>query len=121
MRILLVSEDLPGEQIGGLGKHVVTLGNALLGSGHRVRILGRKDWNPGSGAAQIGFHGQFEGGFDFAHPGWKEKQLGVFNPLKRPYFARKIARAIARHAAGPRSRLLAVQGQAAREEGDQLY
>ncbi|KQQ88862.1 glycosyltransferase family 4 protein [Massilia sp. Leaf139] len=103
MRILLVSEDLPGAQIGGLGKHVVTLGNALLAQGHTVRILGRKDREHSGGpgaAAQIGFHGRFEPGFDFAHPGWKEKQLGVFNPLKRPYFARKVAAAIGRHAAG---------------------
>ena len=106
MRILLVSEDLPGEQIGGLGKHVVTLGNALLARGHEVRILGRNDrGNAGQGgsagdaARRIGFHGAFVPGFDYAHPGWKESQLGVFNPLKRPYFARKIGTAINRHAA----------------------
>ncbi|WP_229507943.1 glycosyltransferase family 4 protein [Massilia sp. Dwa41.01b] len=98
MRVLLVSEDLPGEQIGGLGKHVVTLGNTLLARGHEVSILGRNDLGPGAGAAQIGFHGRFQPGFDYAHPGWKEQQLGLFNPLKRPYFARKIGRAIARHA-----------------------
>jgi len=98
MRILLVSEDLPGAQVGGLGKHVVTLGNALLGRGHLVRILGRNDCGL-DGAAQIGFRGEFLPGFDYAHAGWKEKQLGVFNPLKRPYFARKIAAAIDRHAA----------------------
>ena len=46
MRILLVSEDLPGAQVGGLGKHVVTLGNALLARGHVVRILGRNDCGP---------------------------------------------------------------------------
>lgn len=113
MRILLVSEDLPGEQIGGLGKHVVTLGNALLARGHEVRILGRGDRGGagGAGAAdgavgkgsdparQIGFLGSFVPGFDYAHPGWKESQLGIFNPLKRPYFARKIGTAINRHAA----------------------
>lgn len=103
MRILLVSEDLPGAQIGGLGKHVVTLGNALLAHGHAVRILGRSnhggraatDWAP-----QIGFHGEVVPAFEYAHVGWKESQLGVFNPFKRPYFARKLARAIARHARG---------------------
>lgn len=97
MRILLVSEDLPGEQIGGLGKHVVTLGNALLAHGHAVRILGRND-RGGDGARQIGFEGEFVPGFDYAHPGWKESQLGVFNPLKRPFFARKVGAAIDRHA-----------------------
>jgi glycosyltransferase involved in cell wall biosynthesis len=96
MRILLVSEDLPGTQVGGLGKHVVTLGNALIEHGHAVRILGRNDCGP-EAAARLGFRGAFVPGFDYAHPGWKEKQLGVFNPLKRPWFARKIAAAIARH------------------------
>jgi len=107
VRILLVSEDLPGEQIGGLGKHVVTLGNALLARGHEVRILGRNDRPASDGstgnnsghARQIGFLGSFVPGFDYAHPGWKESQLGIFNPLKRPYFARKIGTAINRHAA----------------------
>ena len=94
----MVSEDLPGAQIGGLGKHVVTLSNSLIAQGHQVDILGRNDRGPDAGAAQIGFGGRFILGFDYARPGWKELQLGVFNPLKRPYFARKIARAIDAHA-----------------------
>lgn len=112
MRILMVSEDLPGAQVGGLGKHVVTLANRLLQAGHEVEILGRDDRGDGEGqeggregddrdgAARIGFRGRLRGGFGFAHPGWKEARLGVFNPLKRPWFARRIARAIARHAPG---------------------
>jgi len=98
MRILMVSEDLPGAQVGGLGKHVVTLANRLLHEGHHVEILGRNDRGVEDCAAQIGFRGHFRPGFDYAHPGWKELQLGVFNPLKRPYFARKIAAAIDLHA-----------------------
>ena len=98
MRILMVSEDLPGAQVGGLGKHVVTLANRLLGAGHHVEILGRNDRGVEDCAAQIGFRGDYRPGFDYAHPGWKELQLGVFNPLKRPYFARKIAAAIDLHA-----------------------
>jgi glycogen(starch) synthase len=90
VKILMVSEDLPGEQVGGLGKHVVTLANALLAQGHAVDILGRNDRGP----ARCGFHGRFIGGFDYRRPGWKELQLGVFNPFKRPHFARKIGRAI---------------------------
>lgn len=96
----MASEDLPGEQIGGLGKHVVTLANALLALGHEVAILGRNDAGPGAGAAQIGFEGRFIPAFDFSRPGWKEAQLGVFNPFKRPWFARKVGRAIGLHAAG---------------------
>lgn len=100
MRILMVSEDLPGEQVGGLGKHVVTLANRLLQEGHAVEILGRSDRPSADPARQIGFAGRFRPGFAIARPGWKEAQLGVFNPLKRPWFARRIARAIDAHAAG---------------------
>ena len=94
----MVSEDLPGARIGGLGKHVVTLSNTLLALGHDVEILGRNDRGREDCAAQVGFLGRFIPGFDYARPGWKELQLGAFNPLKRPYFARKIASAINAHA-----------------------
>lgn len=94
----MVSEDLPGARIGGLGKHVVTLSNTLLAQGHEVDILGRNDRGLEECAVQIGFRGRFIPGFDYARPGWKELQLGVFNPLKRPHFARKIASAIDAHA-----------------------
>jgi len=100
MRILMVSEDLPGEQVGGLGKHVVTLANCLLHNGHEVEILGRSDRPSPDPARQIGFGGRFRPGFAITRPGWKESQLGVFNPLKRPYFARRIGAAIDAHAAG---------------------
>ncbi|MES2757513.1 MAG: glycosyltransferase family 4 protein [Pseudomonadota bacterium] len=102
MKILMASEDLPGERIGGLGKHVVTLANALLSLGHEVAILGRDDGAVGAPdpAVQVGFNGRFIAAFDLRHLGWKELQMGVFNPCKRPWFARKIGRAIARHAAG---------------------
>ncbi|MGF6274142.1 glycosyltransferase involved in cell wall biosynthesis [Massilia sp. UYP11] len=100
MRILMVSEDLPGEQVGGLGKHVVTLANRLLQEGHAVEILGRSDRPGADPARQIGFGGRFRPGFAIARPGWKEAQLGAFNPLKRPWLARGIARAIDAHAAG---------------------
>lgn len=90
----MVSEDLPGEQVGGLGKHVVTLANTLIEHGHEVDILGRNDRGEGAGAAQIGFRGRFIPGFDYRRPGWKELQMGVFNPFKRPFFARKIGAAI---------------------------
>jgi glycosyltransferase involved in cell wall biosynthesis len=100
VRILMVSEDLPGTQIGGLGKHVVTLSNALLELGHEVDIMGRSDRAHAGSAAEIGFNGRVMPGFDFSRPGWKEAQLGFFNPLKRPWFARRIARAIEKHAAG---------------------
>jgi glycosyltransferase involved in cell wall biosynthesis len=94
----MVSEDLPGTRIGGLGKHVVTLSNALLEYGHEVDILGRSDRFHAGSAQEIGFQGRLAPGFDFSRSGWKESQLGFFNPVKRPWFARRIARALLRHA-----------------------
>lgn len=99
MKILMVSEDLPGAQVGGLGKHVVTLSNALLELGHTVDIMGRSDVLHTDSAAEIGFHGRLLPGFAFDRPGWKESQLGFFNPVKRPWFARRVARALLREAA----------------------
>jgi glycosyltransferase involved in cell wall biosynthesis len=96
MKVLMVSEDLPGAQLGGLGKHVVTMANALLDAGHEVAILGRKAGDP----AVCGFQGRFIGAIALAHPNWKESQLGCFNPVKRPWFARHLATLIARHASG---------------------
>lgn len=96
MKILMVSEDLPGVQLGGLGRHVVTLANALLAAGHDVAVLGRRAGEP----ARCGFHGRFIGAIDLAHPNWKESQLGCFNPVKRPWSARHLARLVHRYANG---------------------
>lgn len=96
MKILMVSEDLPGVQLGGLGKHVVTVANALLAQGHEVDVLGRKEGEP----SRCGFQGRFISAIELAHPNWKESQLGCFNPVKRPWFARKLGAVINRHAAG---------------------
>lgn len=96
MKILMVSEDLPGVQLGGLGKHVVTLANALLAAGHDVTMMGRRAGEP----ARCGFHGRFISAIDLGHPNWKESQLGCYNPIKRPWFARHLARLIHRHAKG---------------------
>lgn len=95
----MVCEDLPGHQVGGLGKHVVTLANALLAHGHAVDLLGRADVGAANWPLLLGFHGRLLEGFTLPHPGWKELRMGVFNPLKRPWFAARIGRAIGRHAA----------------------
>lgn len=73
----MASEDLPGVQAGGLGKHVVTLGNALLALGHAVANLGRNGGGAQHCAAQIGFQRRFIACFDWRRPAWKEAQLGL--------------------------------------------
>lgn len=94
----MVSEDIPARQLGGLGKHAVRLGNALLEQGHQVILMGRSDIDYAECAAEVGFNGPYRGGFDLQRAGWKEKAFGVFMPYKRPALARRIARAILRHA-----------------------
>lgn len=94
MHILMVTEDIPTAQVGGLGKHVVTLANAMIAAGHDVDLMGRSERDYAPHADEIGFHGRFLPGFDFSHVGWKEKQLGVFLPPKRSILAHRIARAI---------------------------
>lgn len=102
MRILMVTEDLPAQQVGGLGKHVVTLANHLICLGHEVDILGRSDRDYASSRDELGFKGRFIEGFPMSRNGWKETQLGVFMPPKRPALARRIADAILAHADGYR-------------------
>lgn len=96
----MVCEDLPAAAVGGLGKHVVSLGNALIEAGHPVTLMGRDTPDYAACAAEIGFSGRFVAGFGNPFKGWKEKPLGVFLPAKRPYFARRIAEAIQREAPG---------------------
>jgi len=73
----MASEDLPGVHTGGLGKHVVNLGNALRALGRDVANLGRNGGGAQYCAAQIGFQGRFIACFDWRRPGWKEAQLGL--------------------------------------------
>lgn len=100
MKILLASEDIPAPILGGLGKHTVRLGNALIREGHEVSLLGRSDVNFDACRAEIGFDGKFIPGFSLTGTGWKEASLGTFLPYKRPAIAHRIARAILDKAKG---------------------
>lgn len=98
LRVLLVCEDIPGTALGGLARHVVALGNALLDDGHAVALMGRQLPKGLAQAEPTGFRGPFISGFPNPFQGWKEQATGAFNPWKRPHHARSIARAILRHA-----------------------
>ncbi|MCE4538313.1 glycosyltransferase family 4 protein [Pelomonas sp. P7] len=100
MKILLICENIPAPQLGGLGKHVVALGNALLAAGHDVSLMGRSDLPYADCSDEVGFNGPFIPGFGNPVKGWKEGPMGLFNPWKRPYFARQIAATIVAHAPG---------------------
>lgn len=96
LKILMISDDIPAQTLGGLGKHVVRLGNYLIQQGHHVDIMGRSDIDFEPCRKEVGFDGRYLPGFDFKKTNWKEGKSGVFMPGKRSYIARRIARAILR-------------------------
>ena len=96
LRVLMVSEDVPAPQVGGLGKHAVTLANALLRDGHSVSFMGRSDIDYATHREEMGWQGVFIPGFHLRRNGWKETSLGVWMPFKRTVLARRIASAILR-------------------------
>lgn len=89
-----MTEDLPVAQLGGAGKHAVTLGRALLEAGHHVEMLGRVR---ASGIETSNdFPGRLHTTIDLSRTGWKEQAFGVFNPVRRLHAARRIWNAIRR-------------------------
>jgi glycogen(starch) synthase len=100
MRILIVSEDVPYESMGGLAKHALNLARALVRAGHEVDILGG-DQHPIAVAGEEGqFGGRFFGELNGHRAGWKEGSLGMYLPPKRTWLAERFARIILRHAHG---------------------
>jgi glycosyltransferase involved in cell wall biosynthesis len=94
MRILMVSEDLPAQTMGGLAKHVLTLSKTLIQQGHQVDLMGNNDADWPLDLPASLYFSQFYGELKGQYRGWKEMQLGVFNPIKRTFTARRFAHAI---------------------------
>ena len=98
LRILLVCEDVPDRQLGGLAKHVVVLANALHRQGHQVSLLGSVEFDYEDCKDEMRFEGRYITGLPLV-AGWSEMRFGFFIPAKRPYFAKRFAEVIMRHAA----------------------
>lgn len=93
MKILLVSELIPFDLIGGLARHCITLGNHLLEIGHDVDLMGNTDFTYDD---SVNFKGRFVAGFSL---NWTfarkiEKYTGAFPYPLYIHFAKKIADAI---------------------------
>ncbi len=83
MRILMACEDIPHPHLGGLGKHVLALSQALAERGHQVDILGNGIHPIGALAEQAG-PGKFFGEIVGHERLWKQRQLGLFHwPAQR--------------------------------------
>ena len=98
MRILIVSEDVPYPNMGGLAKHALTLARALVRAGHQVDFMGAREHPVEVAGDEARFGGRFFGELDGHIAGWKEVRLGVFMPPRRSYIARRFARIIMRRA-----------------------
>lgn len=91
MKILLVTEDVPANLLGGAGKHAVLLGNTLIEAGHEVELLGCLGQDVGT---NNDFQGKLHTLIDMRNIGLKEVALGIFNPMRKLYIARRIWKAI---------------------------
>ncbi len=100
MKILMVSEDVPQPNPGGLARHAVVLSNALMRAGHEVLFLGTDAFPPDRPREATRLECPFRGVITLRRSGWKERQLGFFNYAKRWYLARRLARTIIQHCAG---------------------
>jgi glycosyltransferase involved in cell wall biosynthesis len=98
MRILMVSEDLPSPTGGGLAKHVLTLCKTFKQQGHYIDLMGSNEhaWPIDHPTSLYAHH--FYPELTGQYLGWKEIALGIFNPLKRTYTAKRFAHAIQRRA-----------------------
>jgi glycosyltransferase involved in cell wall biosynthesis len=92
MKILLVTEDVPSSKLGGAGKHAILLGNALIDAGHSVELLGYK--KRAGDDTNNDFQGKLHTLIDLSNVGLKEASLGLFNPVRKLYIARRIWKAI---------------------------
>lgn len=99
LRILLVSEDIPQPQLGGLGKHVLALARELHSRGHEVDLLGNADHAIDGLREQAG-PGRFIAAIRGHQRLYKEQQLGAFLPWRPALNARPVRNAILQHAAG---------------------
>lgn len=98
MKILIVCEDIPYPSMGGLAKHALSLARALKRAGHTVDILGGNQHSIDVSGEEGRFGGRFFGELNGHIAGWKEKQFGVFMPVRRTWVARRFAKIILRHA-----------------------
>ncbi len=98
MRILMVSEDLPAQSMGGLARHVLTLSRALVEAGHQVDLMGNDEVAIDVAGEEFTMQGHFIPALHGQFDGWKEIAFGCFMPYKRSVIARRFAHAILRRA-----------------------
>jgi glycogen(starch) synthase len=94
----MVSEDLPHQSIGGLGRHLLTLSQSLSLAGHTVDLMGNNLVPFAAIQGESAFLSRFYPDLNLKHIGFKEVNMGIYNPLRYPFVAWRFARAIMRRA-----------------------
>lgn len=95
----MVSEDIPHPQLGGLGKHALSLAVELHRRGHEVDMLGNGQHPIEMHPDQAGT-GRFFGEINGFARGWKQQALGVFHSFAMQRNASTVAKAIIAHSPG---------------------
>lgn len=99
MKVLVVCEDIPRPQLGGLGKHALALAGELHQRGHEVDVLGSAYHSIDAHPEQAG-PGRYIGDISGHQRGWAQRRIGAFHPAANALNARALARAVLRHAPG---------------------
>lgn len=94
LKILLVTEDVPAEVLGGAGKHAILLANTLIKQGQHVELIGRTVIGNNVQHYNNDFNGKLYRLIDMSNLGFKEVATGVYNPIKQLLFAWRIWSAI---------------------------
>lgn len=97
LRILIVSEDVPNPNLGGLGKHALNLAQELAGRGHQVDFLGNSKFQLETCPEQAG-PGKFFGEITGHERGWKERHIGAYTPWALSLNSHAVLAPILRHA-----------------------
>ncbi len=101
MKILMVSEFMPYEFLGGLARHAITLGNQLIELGHSVDVLGNGKYRDDRFIQELGFKGLVYLDEAISRPALirrVERYLKVYPAWLHILVAKRIATAIRKHA-----------------------
>lgn len=101
MKILMVSEFMPYEFLGGLARHAITLGNQLIELGHSVDILGNGKYRDDRFMQEMGFKGSVYLDDAISRPALirrVERYLKVYPAWLHILVAKRIATAIRKYA-----------------------
>lgn len=101
MKVLMVSEFMPYEFLGGLARHAITLGNQLIELGHAVDILGNGKYRDDRFVQELGFKGSVYLDEAISRPALirrLERYIKIYPAWLHILVAKRIAKVIEKYA-----------------------